>query len=177
MFFRGCRPRFRRFDGISRRKFLWVLFPTVAWPVALGPRQALRAARYGQNTFRRRRTRLVYAVDDEPAITELYRLALGPSGYGVKTFHNRVEALLALVAETPQPDLLITDYEGYPISAESLIHTCRHTRPRLKVLMATGYSSGFLGSITRKVDGFLLKPFSVEQLLAAVGSLIGRNHD
>jgi two-component system, cell cycle sensor histidine kinase and response regulator CckA len=135
------------------------MVPAVAWPAALAPGPTLPAARSRQNPPRRRLVRLVYVVDDELALTELYRLALEPAGYKIKTFQNRAEALVALLAEEPQPDLLITDYEGYPITAEAFIHACRRARPDLKILIATGYPPGFLGPLTRNADGFLQKPF------------------
>ena len=160
-------------DGISRRNFLFILAPAVASPGALAAGEALPALRPSQDTLHPRPNRYLYAVDDEPALTELYRLVLEPAGFEVKTFNCRAAALAALLVAERPPELLITDYEGFPISAEEFMHACRRAKRDLRILMATGYPQDYLGPIAGQPDGFLQKPFSSECLLKEVRLLMG----
>src|SRR5437870_1828715 len=82
--------------------------------------------------------KLIYHVDDHEGILELCRLILEQAGFHVKTFQDRVLAWRAFLVANPRPALLITDYLGYPITAEELIRRCREAQPWLKVLMVTG---------------------------------------
>jgi CheY-like chemotaxis protein len=162
-------------DGISRRNFLLLLAPAVAAPGALAASEALPTVRPSQNAFHPRPNPCLFAVDNEPAITELYRLVLEPAGYEVKTFNCRAAALAALLVAERLPELLITGYEGYPISAEEFMHACRQVKRDLKILMATGYPPDYLGPVAGQPDRFLQKPFSTECLLKEVRLLMGHS--
>jgi DNA-binding NtrC family response regulator len=108
---------------------------------------------------------------------ELYRILLEAAGYEVRAFTDRVEALTTFFAANPQPDLLITDYDGYPISAEQLMQCCRAVQPGLKILMVSGYGESCLSSCRVMPDRFLKKPFSNEVLLDEVQSLIRKSRN
>ena len=63
----------------------------IFWFSAVLAVDALPTVRPSHDAFHQRPNRCVYAVDDEPAITELYRLALEAADYAVKTFNSRAE--------------------------------------------------------------------------------------
>lgn len=115
----------------------------------------------------------VYVVDDERDLTVLYRLCLEEAGYEVRAFHDRANALQAFLADDPRPGLLITDYLGYPISAEELMSECRKAQPGLKILMASGYPENCLSFADVEPDLYLQKPFSIERFMTEVRSLTG----
>jgi two-component system, OmpR family, response regulator len=115
----------------------------------------------------------VYVVDDVPELTEMYRMVLEDSGFEVRTFNDRTEALKAFRVADPRPGLLITDYLGYPISAEQLMDECRRVEPGLKILMATACVEGSLRFVGARPDRFLQKPFGIDQLMAEVKLLSG----
>ena len=117
--------------------------------------------------------RLVYVVDDLKDLTTLYRACLEAAGFVVRAFNNRAEALSAFLAANPRPALLITDYDGYPFSAEQLMAECRQTQPDLKILMASGYPECCLNFSGVRPDSFLPKPFGLDQLVAEVRALTG----
>src|SRR5690349_10458154 len=52
---------------------------------------------------------VIYVVDDMPDLTELYTAVLEGTGYTVRAFNDRNEALEALKTDERKPDLLITD--------------------------------------------------------------------
>ena len=116
--------------------------------------------------------KLIYVVDDEASLTELYALVLESAGYQAQTFNDRVEALEAFWAAARKPDLLITDFVGYPISADLLMCGCRTSEPDLKILMASACDRSCLEECAVKPDGFMQKPFSLEGLLAEVRALV-----
>jgi DNA-binding response OmpR family regulator len=122
---------------------------------------------------RRRPEPFIYVVDDTKELTELYRLALEEAGYGVRTFNDRMEALRAFLADNVRPNVLITDYRGYPISAEHLMNICRKVQPDLKILMASACLEGSLSFSGVRPDRYLEKPFTIEQFLAEVRALAG----
>ena len=93
----------------------------------------------------------------------------------MRTFNNRAEALQAFLASDPRPGLLITDYVGYPISAERLMAECRQTQPDLKILMVTACLEGLLSFTDVRPDRYLEKPFAIERFIAEVKSLTGRS--
>jgi CheY-like chemotaxis protein len=125
---------------------------------------------------RRRRPQapsLVYVVEDEQALSDLYKSILEPNGYDVSTFRDRELAWKTFLAADPRPDLLITDYIGFPITAEELIKRFRQLRPELKVLMVSGYPITELSQNQLvKPDGFLAKPHRPEELLEHVALLM-----
>ena len=154
----------------TRREFLTILpgilvFPASGSSARLGTWVRLRCAPT------RRSERLVFVVDDFKELTALYRACLVPAGFEVRAFDDRAQALRAFLAANPRPALLITDYDGYPISAEELMAKCRQVQPDLKILMATGYPECCLSFAGVRPDSFLPKPFGLDQLVAEVRAL------
>ncbi len=156
----------------TRREFLTILPAIIVFsgsgPSApLGTRVRLRCAPT------RRSERLLFVVDDLKELTALYRACLEAAGFEVRTFNDRAQALRAFLAANPRPALLITDYDGYPFSAEQLMAECRQTQPDLKILMASGYPECCLNFSGVRPDSFLPKPFGLDQLVAEVRALTG----
>jgi len=110
----------------------------------------------------------IYAIDDTPGLTDLYKAVLEPEGYSLRTFHQRARALAALGATEKSPDLLITDFIGLSMPAHQFIQACRAIYPELRILMASGLSPSSMHFSRGKPDWFLPKPFTPEQLLHAV---------
>jgi response regulator RpfG family c-di-GMP phosphodiesterase len=107
---------------------------------------------------------LIYAVDDLPCLTELYRLVLEASGYAVKTFTNRAEALAALRAEATRPDLLIMDYRNNSMPVEKFMQESLVVHPELRILMASGLRWTNIRLFYVRPHRFLQKPFTPEEL-------------
>jgi len=118
--------------------------------------------------------KLVWVVDDEPALGELYRLVLNGSGYLTRIFEDRAEALEALYKTDQTPALLITDFIGRPIGADLFMQRCRTQYPQIRILMVTGCDRSCLQDCVAKPDRFLEKPFRLESMLTEVGGLLGR---
>jgi CheY-like chemotaxis protein len=113
-------------------------------------------------------TACIYIVDDAPRLTELYTTLLGETGYVVRAFNDRVEALVALKADKKKPDLLITDYRGVSMSIDRFMHQCLLVHPTLRILMASGFSQTEVRFSSVRPDRFIEKPFTPDDLLREV---------
>lgn len=108
-------------------------------------------------------------VDDQPPIRAVLKSLLTQMGLDTLSAVNATEAL-DLLAESRNPDLLITDLmmpgnmDGRQLAAEVAIRY-----PTLPVLMMSGYSS----SVDIDVE-FLPKPFSLNEFQEALGRAITR---
>jgi DNA-binding NtrC family response regulator len=107
--------------------------------------------------------RLIYAVDDLPALTDLYTIFLESAGYSVRAFSDRTEALAALEAGERKPDLLITDFLGLSLPVERFIVHCLALHPGLRILLATGFDRTDRRCGRVRPDRFLRKPFTYEE--------------
>ena len=111
---------------------------------------------------------MIYVVDSEPGLTELYTSLLEPSGYKVRTFNDRVKALAALTLDRKRPDLLIMDYLGHSMPVEGFIEHCLKVHPELRILMASGLSEVAARFCEVKPDRYIQKPFTPEEFLDEV---------
>jgi response regulator RpfG family c-di-GMP phosphodiesterase len=116
----------------------------------------------------------IYAVDEEPRLTELYTTLLEATGYLVKPFNHRPKALAALQADRQRPALLITNYLGRSMPVNQFIQACRFAHPRLRILMASGLDQSEMRFSRCKPDRFIQKPFTPEEFRQVVkGALAG----
>jgi len=111
-----------------------------------------------------REATLIYVVDDQEALAELYTIFLEAIGYNVRSFTDRADALAALLMEPAKPDLLITDYLGLSMPVDDFIRHCRVAHPELRILMASGCLGSDAGYIQPMPDRFIQKPFTAEEL-------------
>jgi CheY-like chemotaxis protein len=138
---------------------------TVSWPPRSGGvLQNGRSASTPQTT----EAALIYVVDDEEALPELYTLLLEGKGHSVRAFHHRAEALAALTTDRNKPDLLITDYCGLSMPVEWFMRQCLMIHPALRILMASGLSQTFVRFSSAQPDRFIQKPFTADEFLNEV---------
>lgn len=114
-------------------------------------------------------SRTVLVVDDDEVIRGLVRAALRSGGYEVLTAADGREALRAIYAETSTPALLLTDIEMPGMGGIELAARLTAERPALRVLLMTGRPDSVGPALERTmVAGVLLKPFTTDELRAAV---------
>ena len=118
----------------------------------------------------------VMIVEDEEALTTLLRYNLEAEGYDVDTVARGDEAEIRL-RESP-PDLLLLDWMLPGVSG---IEICRRLRTRretelLPVIMlpARGEEGERIRGLATGADDYVVKPFSVPELLARVRALLRR---
>jgi two-component system phosphate regulon response regulator PhoB len=119
----------------------------------------------------------ILIVEDEEALTLLLRYNLEAEGYEVDAVGRGDEADARLKEKVP--DLLILDWMLPGLSG---IEICRRLRTRqetrgLPIIMLTarGEESERVRGLGTGADDYIVKPFSVPELLARVGALLRRS--
>jgi DNA-binding NtrC family response regulator len=113
-------------------------------------------------------------VDDVPNTVEVLQRNLTAKGYTVFTAPGVAEAIR--IAQNTPIDLVITDLKMPKVGGIDLV---RHVRENLKdteVIMITGYPSieGAVQAVKMGAEEYLPKPFTDEELLAAVGRALDK---
>ena len=113
----------------------------------------------------------ILLVEDEPAVRQLFSLALTRAGYRVYEARNGQEAIKVFDQHGESVDLLLTDMRMPFMGGGELARQLRTRRRTLKLLCISGYAGGteleFSGD-------FLAKPFSRDELLAKVREILDR---
>jgi CheY-like chemotaxis protein len=113
----------------------------------------------------------ILLVEDEPAVRQLFMLALTRAGYRVFEARNGQEALKMFDEHGDSIDLLLTDLRMPYMGGAELAHHLRARRKSLKLIAISGYA----GPTEHELDAdFLAKPFSREDLLAKVREVLDR---
>jgi two-component system phosphate regulon response regulator PhoB len=118
----------------------------------------------------------ILIVEDEEPLTMLLRYNLEAAGYTVDSAARGDEAELKLRESTP--DLVVLDWM---LPAVSGIEICRRLRAqpatsKLPIIMLTarGEESERVRGLTTGADDYVVKPFSVSELMARINALLRR---
>ncbi len=118
----------------------------------------------------------ILVVEDEEALTTLLRYNLDAEGYDVETVGRGDDADTRLKERVP--DLIVLDWMLPGLSG---IELCRRLRARpetkqLPIIMLTarGEESERVRGLATGADDYIVKPFSVPELLARVKGLLRR---
>jgi DNA-binding NtrC family response regulator len=115
----------------------------------------------------------VLVVDDEPAVAELVRVVLERRGWQVVVSLERRDACDLLRANPDKFALVLSDIVMPFMSAHEFLAVARATNPKLRVVMMSGHPRGcFVDIPFTPALQFLPKPFTPQQLLKAVDSVI-----
>ena len=122
-------------------------------------------------------TARILIVEDEEPLTLILRYNLESEGYAVDSSGRGDEAELRL-KETP-PDLAVIDWMLPGLSGIELIRRLRakpETR-RLPIIMLTarGEEGERVRGLATGADDYIVKPFSVPELLARIRALLRRS--
>lgn len=112
--------------------------------------------------------RRVLVVDDDKGILVSLEKYLVASGYEVFSFENPLNALKEL--EKIVPDLAILDLRMPEMSGMDLLSKIKKANPEIYVILITAYGTldSAIEAIRRRADDFLLKPFKLQDLEAAL---------
>jgi DNA-binding NtrC family response regulator len=110
----------------------------------------------------------ILAVDDSPDTLEVLRRNLTSNGYQVATASSVQEAL-RLLQQGPV-DVVVTDFKMPGLSGLDLVRHVRDNYKATEVLLITGYPTveDAVVAVKTGADDYLSKPFTDEELLAAV---------
>ena len=117
---------------------------------------------------------LVLIVDDDPAIRTALAEEIGSGGYRTITAGGANDAL-ALVEER-QPDLVVTDLSMPGGDGFSLITSIRELRATpIIVISVRGREQDKVRALDLGADDYVVKPFSVAEVLARVRAQLRRS--
>ncbi len=118
----------------------------------------------------------VLLVEDDEAVRAFIRNVLEGAGYRVAEASSGEEALSKVASERIKVSLLVTDVVIPGMSGKEVAGSLRAALPSASVLYVSGYTANVIlsrGVLEEGVD-FLQKPFSSQELLAAVRTILQR---
>src|SRR5574337_682894 len=117
----------------------------------------------------------ILVVDDEDMIRDLCRHILTSEGFDVTVAANGASALEELARK--DMDLIITDIKMPGMDGLELFERVKLLNIDIVTIFITGHGTldTAIESLMRGVDGFVLKPFTQEELLSAVERAVTRS--
>ena len=116
----------------------------------------------------------ILVVDDDPEILNLLKRGLAYAGYTIDTAGDGSEALAKAMER--EPDLVVLDIMMPELDG---IEVCKRLRQAsdLPILMLTakGTVADRIAGLDSGADDYLVKPFSLDELLARVRALLRRH--
>ncbi|HEX6501887.1 MAG TPA: response regulator transcription factor [Terriglobales bacterium] len=115
----------------------------------------------------------ILVVDDEPQITRVLKTTLSSQGYGTRAASDGDEAVQLM--KDWSPDLIITDLRMPNMDGLEL---CRQVRQKSRVpiivLSVKGEERTKVAALDAGADDYVMKPFSINELLARVRANLRR---
>ena len=110
----------------------------------------------------------ILIIDDDPIVRESHETALKAKGYDVDLATNGKEAIAkskAKLYNLALVDLRLPDMDGI-----ELLTTMREAVPKMVKIIITGYPSmqNAIEAVNRGADAYIVKPYSMEDLLRKV---------
>jgi putative nucleotidyltransferase with HDIG domain len=117
----------------------------------------------------------ILVVDDEEMIRDLCSHILTSEGYAVTAVPGGKEALAELSGN--HADLLVTDIKMPGMDGLELFEAVKKQKPDIVSIFITGHGTldTAIESLMRGVEGFVLKPFTQDELVTAVDRAIRRS--
>ena len=117
------------------------------------------------------KTRLLL-VDDEARLTELLKMELEVEGYEVDVAADGATGLIRARTE-PSPDLIVLDWNLPDFSGVDICQRIRSSAITTPILMLTGHDdvADRVTALDAGVDDYLVKPFSIEELMARLRAM------
>jgi two-component system OmpR family response regulator len=116
----------------------------------------------------------VLVVDDEPNIVDVVTMALNFQGFSVASAGTGAEAIAAVGTFAPDIivlDVMLPDMEGFDV-AQRL--GAQHARVPIIYLTARDATEDKIRGLTLGGDDYVTKPFSLEELIARIRSILRR---
>jgi CheY-like chemotaxis protein len=119
----------------------------------------------------------ILLVDDHPGVRATTAALLQDLGHRVTEAADGPEVIGLLEADPETVDLIISDYAMPHVSCTEVIQQARRIRRGMPAIIITGYAEA--GSISKRPDDVpvLAKPFTPEQLGAAIRTVCGSGEE
>jgi CheY-like chemotaxis protein len=113
----------------------------------------------------------VLVVDDEPTITRMVAMMLGPHGHDITIATSAEEALDRIAAAAEPFDLILSDLGlGDGMNGWDLLDRVRACTPGTRFILSTGWGAQIdpADIVARGGEGLLAKPYRLSDLLDAI---------
>ncbi len=108
-------------------------------------------------------------MDDEEIVRRVAQSVLTRRGFEVLIATNGLEAIEILQAHGDAVTAILLDLTMPVMSGEEALPQLRKLRPRVRIVASSGYSQAEAEQrFGASIDGFIQKPYSVSELLAAL---------
>lgn len=118
----------------------------------------------------------ILAIDDEPIVLDLIKFNLENEGYFVDTLNSAEEALQI---DLSIYDFIIADVKLGELSGIEFVEKVRQNPKTSHIPIVISSEKGMEGDMVyglkSGVDGYIMKPFSMRELVARVQSILRRH--
>ena len=123
------------------------------------------------------RAKHILLADDEEVILRFMRKTLEREGYQVSVCADGQVALELFEQNAEGFDLILVDMIMPQLSGELVVEGIRRMSPGVPIIVLSGYSmSGLMGAgLSSRVDGFVQKPATREELLRVIRDVLERS--
>ena len=117
----------------------------------------------------------VLLVDDEPALSNLVKMALHYEGWVLEVARNARQAVAKF--DKVGPDVLVLDIMLPDVDRRQILHRARESDAYTPTLLLTARELVMdrVAGLTTGVDDYMTKPFSLEELVARLRGLLRRS--
>ena len=144
-----------------------------------GPTYPQDCSAYGKlhlgNPMMNANLKCILCVEDEPEMIDLIRLILGRRGFEVKGAAGGVEGLKMIRQEPPDLvllDLMMPDMDGWEVYQQMKADEKTKNIPVIVVTAKAQSIDKVLGLHIAKVDDYITKPFSPQDLMNSVDKIL-----
>lgn len=119
----------------------------------------------------------ILCIEDEPEMIDLIRLILNRKGFEVNGANGGKEGLDAVRKNKPDLvllDLMMPDMDGWEVYQQMKADETTRDIPVIVVTAKAQSIDKVLGLHIAKVDDYIAKPFSPQELLNSVDNVLGR---
>lgn len=119
----------------------------------------------------------ILLVEDEERLARFMELELSSEGYQIRVAHDGLTGL-TMAREAP-PDLVILDWMMPGMTGLEVCRRLRATGSKVPVILLTAKDevSDRVAGLDAGADDYVVKPFSIEELLARIRAHLRRNHE
>jgi DNA-binding response OmpR family regulator len=122
----------------------------------------------------------ILCIEDEPEMIDLIRLILSRRGFEIIGANGGKEGLEMIHKEQPDLvllDLMMPEMDGWEVYQQMKSDEITNGIPVIVVTAKAQSIDKVLGLHIAKVDDYITKPFSPQELLTSVDNVLGRKKD
>jgi two-component system response regulator VicR len=122
-------------------------------------------------------TKMILCIEDEQEMIDLIRLILSRRGFDIRGANGGKEGLEIIRRELPDLvllDLMMPEMDGWEVYQKMKADEATKYIPVIVVTAKAQSIDKVLGLHIAKVDDYIAKPFSPQELLASVDKVLGR---